>query len=63
MATTPGIDGLALKARVRGILNRHPAVGLAVGVVGNGGLEAEVAGTMSCLLGVPDDAIRTDVPC
>jgi len=39
MATTLGIDGLALKARVRGILNRHPAVGLAVGVVRNGGLE------------------------
>jgi CubicO group peptidase (beta-lactamase class C family) len=34
-----GIDGLALKARVRGILNRHPAVGLAVGVVRNGRLE------------------------
>ena len=33
MATTLGIDGLALEARVRGILNRHPAVGLAVGVV------------------------------
>jgi len=39
MATTLGIDGLALEARVRGILNRHPAVGLAVGVVRNGGLE------------------------
>jgi CubicO group peptidase (beta-lactamase class C family) len=34
-----GIDGLALTARVRGILNRHPAVGLAGGVVGSGGLE------------------------
>jgi CubicO group peptidase (beta-lactamase class C family) len=34
-----GIDGLALKARVRGILNRHLAVGLAVGVVRNGRLE------------------------
>ena len=39
MATTLGIDGLALTARVRGILNRHPAVGLAVGVVRNGRLE------------------------
>jgi CubicO group peptidase (beta-lactamase class C family) len=39
MATTLGIDGFALKARVRGILNRHPAVGLAVGVVRNGRLE------------------------
>jgi CubicO group peptidase (beta-lactamase class C family) len=34
-----GVGGLALKARVRGILNRHPAVGLAVGVVRNGRLE------------------------
>jgi CubicO group peptidase (beta-lactamase class C family) len=31
-----GIDELGLKARVREILNRHPAVGLAVGVVRNG---------------------------
>jgi CubicO group peptidase (beta-lactamase class C family) len=34
-----GIDGLELQARVREILNRHPAVGLAVGVAHNGGLE------------------------
>jgi CubicO group peptidase (beta-lactamase class C family) len=34
-----GIDELGLQARVRGILNRHPAVGLAVGVVRNGRLE------------------------
>jgi CubicO group peptidase (beta-lactamase class C family) len=34
-----GIDELGLQARVREILNRHPAVGLAVGVVRNGSLE------------------------
>jgi len=34
-----GVDELALEARVGEILNRHPAVGLAVGVVGNGRLE------------------------
>ena len=34
-----GIDELGLQARVRGLLNRHPAVGLAVGVVRNGSLE------------------------
>jgi CubicO group peptidase (beta-lactamase class C family) len=34
-----GIDGLELQARVREILNRHPAVGLAVGVAHNGRLE------------------------
>jgi CubicO group peptidase (beta-lactamase class C family) len=32
-------DELELKARIDGILNRHPAVGLAVGVVRNGRLE------------------------
>ncbi len=35
----PAIDELELKTRVREILNRHPAVGLAVGVVRNGRLE------------------------
>lgn len=35
----PGIDELAMKARIGGILNRWPAVGLAVGVVRNGSLE------------------------
>jgi CubicO group peptidase (beta-lactamase class C family) len=35
----PGIDALELKARVDGILNRWPAVGLAVGVVRDGRLE------------------------
>ncbi len=34
-----GIDELAMKARIGGILNRWPAVGLAVGVVRNGRLE------------------------
>jgi CubicO group peptidase (beta-lactamase class C family) len=34
-----GIDEPGLQARVREILNRHPAVGLAVGVVRNGRLE------------------------
>jgi CubicO group peptidase (beta-lactamase class C family) len=34
-----GLDGLALKAQVGEILNRWPAVGLAVGVVRNGALE------------------------
>lgn len=33
-------DGSALKARVDGILNRRPAVGLAVGVVRDGSLES-----------------------
>ena len=33
-----GIDELGLQARVGEILNRHPAVGLAVGVVRNGSL-------------------------
>jgi CubicO group peptidase (beta-lactamase class C family) len=34
-----GIDDLELEARVREIPNRHPTVGLAVGVVRNGSLE------------------------
>jgi CubicO group peptidase (beta-lactamase class C family) len=34
-----GIDELAMEARIGGILNRWPAVGLAVGVVRNGSLE------------------------
>jgi CubicO group peptidase (beta-lactamase class C family) len=34
-----GIDQVELKARIDEILNRHPAVGLAVGVVRNGSLE------------------------
>lgn len=34
-----GIDELDMKARIGEILNRHPAVGLAVGVVRNGSLE------------------------
>jgi CubicO group peptidase (beta-lactamase class C family) len=34
-----GIDGIGLKARVGGILNRWPAVGLAVGVVRDGRVE------------------------
>jgi CubicO group peptidase (beta-lactamase class C family) len=37
--TARPIDELGLKARVGGILNRWPAVGLAVGVVRNGSLE------------------------
>ena len=36
---TLGIDEPATKARIGGIRNRHPAVGLAVGVVRNGRLE------------------------
>jgi CubicO group peptidase (beta-lactamase class C family) len=35
----PGTDELGMKARIGGILNRWPAVGLAVGVVRNGSLE------------------------
>jgi CubicO group peptidase (beta-lactamase class C family) len=35
----PEIDQLEITSRVSQILNRHPAVGLAVGVVRNGGLE------------------------
>ena len=35
----PAIDGAGLKAKVAEILNRRPAVGLAVGVVRNGSLE------------------------
>ena len=35
----PEVDALEMKARVSEILNRHPAVGLAVGVVRNGRLE------------------------
>ena len=34
-----GVDELAMEARVGEILNRHPAVGLAVGVICNGRLE------------------------
>lgn len=34
-----GIDELAMRARIGGILNRRPAVGLEVGVVRNGSLE------------------------
>ena len=34
-----GTDKLELKGRIDGILNRHPAVGLAVGVIRNGRLE------------------------
>src|SRR5215216_6327156 len=34
-----GTDKLELQGRIDGILNRHPAVGLAVGVVRNGRLE------------------------
>jgi CubicO group peptidase (beta-lactamase class C family) len=33
------IDELGLEARIGEILNRHPAVGLAVGVIGNGRFE------------------------
>ncbi len=36
---SPWIGELEMKVRVREILNRHPAVGLAVGVVRNGSLE------------------------
>src|SRR6266508_2516433 len=39
MAAIVGVDQAELQARVDGILNRHPAVGLAVGVVRNGSLE------------------------
>jgi CubicO group peptidase (beta-lactamase class C family) len=35
----PEIDKHEMKARINGILNRHPTVGLAVGVVRNGRLE------------------------
>ena len=35
----PEVDQLELRARIGRILNRRPAVGLAVGVVRNGGLE------------------------
>ena len=35
----PEVDELEMTARVEEILNRHAAVGLAVGVVRNGGLE------------------------
>ena len=35
----PAIDGLEMKSRVDEILNRHPAVGFALGVVRNGSLE------------------------
>jgi CubicO group peptidase (beta-lactamase class C family) len=35
----PEVDELQMRARVEGILNRHAAVGLAVGVVRNGSLE------------------------
>lgn len=38
-STAPEIDQLDLRTRVNQILNRHPAVGLAVGVVRNGRLE------------------------
>jgi len=31
-----GTDELELQGRIDGILNRHPAVGLAVGVIRNG---------------------------
>ena len=34
-----GVDELGMEARVGEVLNRHPAVGLAVGVVGGGRLE------------------------
>ena len=34
-----GTDELELQGRIDGILNRHPAVGLAVGVIRNGSLE------------------------
>ena len=35
----PDIDGLEMKTRVDEILNRHPALGFALGVVRNGSLE------------------------
>jgi CubicO group peptidase (beta-lactamase class C family) len=38
-AAPPEIDQVEMKARVKQILNRHPSVGLAVGVVRNGRLE------------------------
>ena len=34
-----GMADIGLQARIEGILNRHPAVGLAVGVVRHGRLE------------------------
>lgn len=40
MTRPPGIDAVELTVRIREILNRHPAVGLAVGVVTKGGLES-----------------------
>jgi CubicO group peptidase (beta-lactamase class C family) len=39
MSRAPGIDAVEMTARLREILNRHPAVGLAVGVIRNGRLE------------------------
>jgi CubicO group peptidase (beta-lactamase class C family) len=39
MTRAPGIDAVEMTVRIREILNRHPAVGLAVGVVRNGRLE------------------------
>jgi CubicO group peptidase (beta-lactamase class C family) len=36
---TPDVDEHEMRARVDGILNRRPAVGLAVGVVRNGSLD------------------------
>jgi CubicO group peptidase (beta-lactamase class C family) len=51
----PKLDELQLQARVRGILNRRPAVGLAVGVVRDGSLELFVGH------GLADIASRTPV--
>ena len=39
MTRAPGIDAVEMTVRIREILNRHPAVGLAVGVVRDGRLE------------------------
>ncbi len=40
MSRAPRIEAVDMTVRIREILNRHPTVGLAVGVVGNGGLES-----------------------
>ena len=39
MTRAPGIDAVEMTVRIREILNRHPSVGLALGVVHNGHLE------------------------
>jgi CubicO group peptidase (beta-lactamase class C family) len=47
------IDDLELRSRIDGMLNRHPAVGLAVGVVRNGSLEFYGHGTADIASNTP----------